>query len=60
MPRGSYRIRAIADSGDADVSGLKRNDRVPAVGPRAHGRRRRRRPRPPPLTRYFSSSSGTT
>lgn len=27
MPRGSYRIRAISDSGDADVRGLRRNDR---------------------------------
>ncbi len=27
MPRGSYRIRALSDSGDADVRGLQRNDR---------------------------------
>ena len=27
MPRGSYRIRAISDSGDADIRGLKRNPR---------------------------------
>jgi hypothetical protein len=27
VPRGSYRIRAIAESGDARVSGLGRNDR---------------------------------
>jgi hypothetical protein len=27
MPRGSYRIRAISDSGDADISGLRRNNR---------------------------------
>ena len=27
MPRGSYRIRAISDSGDADVRGLRRNNR---------------------------------
>jgi hypothetical protein len=27
MPRGAYRIRAISDSGDADVRGLQRNNR---------------------------------
>ena len=27
MPRGSYRIRALSDSGDADIRGLKRNPR---------------------------------
>ena len=27
MPRGAYRVRAISDSGDARVRGLRRNDR---------------------------------
>ncbi|HEV2059239.1 MAG TPA: DUF4097 family beta strand repeat-containing protein [Solirubrobacteraceae bacterium] len=38
VPRGSYRIRAVAGSGDARVSGLRRNERsLQSVHARTHG-----------------------